>query len=162
MGGASYGRTNGDVIGGDLNNPNSKEFRIGNVGNDVPWSYRLSGMYDLPYHIASSATASYYAGFPELTTVTVNSRTLALTQSSQSVIVAPRGDVRFPSVFQFDLSLRRPVRLQSTTFEPRIDFYNLTNGNTVLNRVTVLGPAYGRASDIQRGRLIKLGIQVEF
>ena len=59
-------------------------------------------------------------------------------------------------------ALRRPVRLQSTTFEPRIDFYNLTNGNTVLNRVTVLGPAYGRASDIQRGRLIKLGIQVEF
>jgi hypothetical protein len=119
-------------------------------------------MYDLPYRIASSATASYYAGFSELTTVTVNSRTVALTQSSQSVIVAPRGATRFPNVFQLDLSLRRPVRLQKTTFEPRIDFYNLTNGNTVLNRVTVLGPAYGRASDIQRGRLIKLGIQVEF
>jgi len=55
-----------------------------------------------------------------------------------------------------------PARGRDRRRITRDDFYNLTNGNTVLNRVTVLGPAYGRASDIQRGRLIKLGAQVDF
>jgi Carboxypeptidase regulatory-like domain len=162
MGGASYGKTIGDVIGGDLNNPNSAAYRTGAFGNDVPWSYRMSGVFDLPFHIASSATTSYYAGFPELTTVTVNSRTVALTQSTQSVVVSTRGTTRFPSVFQLDASLRRPIRLQNTTVEPRIDFYNLSNGYAVQKRVTTLGPAYGRPSDVQRGRLIKFGMSVEF
>jgi len=162
MAGASYGKTISDVIGGDLNNPNSAAFRRGVFGNDVPWSYRLSGVVELPFRIATSATTSYYAGFPELTTVTVNSRTVALTQSSQSVVTAPRGTKRFPNVFQIDASLHRPIRLQKTTLDPRIDFYNMGNENAVQKRVTVLGPAYGRPSDVQRGRLIKFGMSVDF
>jgi outer membrane receptor protein involved in Fe transport len=162
MSGANFGRARGTVITGDLNNPNSPDFRTGAFGNDVPWSYRLSGVVDLPFHIAGSATSSYYAGFPELTTVTVNSRTVALTQASQSVIVSERGTTRFPSVFQLDASLRRPIRLRNMTLDPRIDFYNLTNESSVQRRVTVLGPAYTRPSDVQRGRLIKFGISAEF
>ena len=74
MAGASYGKSIGDVLGGDLNNPNSQEFRRGLLGNDVPWSYRLSGVYDLPYRIASlSGTMQYYKGVPESTTVSVAS-----------------------------------------------------------------------------------------
>ena len=70
MAGASYGKSIGEVVGGDLNNPNSKEFRRGLLGNDVPWSYRVSGVYDLPYNIASmSGTVQYYKGVPESTTV---------------------------------------------------------------------------------------------
>jgi hypothetical protein len=65
-------------------------------------------------------------------------------------------------VFQLDASLRRPIRLQNTTLEPRIDFYNLSNESAVQKRVTTLGPAYGRPSDVQRGRLIKFGMSVEF
>ena len=162
MGGANFGKARGTVITGDLNNPNSPDYRTGAFGNDVPWAYRLSGVVDLPYQIASSSTSSYYAGFPELTTVLVNSRTAVLTQSSQSVIVSERGTTRFPNVFQLDVSLRRPIRLQNTRVEPRIDFYNLTNESSVQRRVTVLGPAYARPSDVQRGRLIKFGMSMEF
>ena len=115
MGGANFGKARGTVITGDLNNPNSPDFRVGAFGNDVPWSYRLSGVFDLPYSIAGSFTTSYYAGFPELTTVVVNSRTVVLTQSSQSVIVSERGSTRFPNVFQLDVSLRRPIRLAEHT-----------------------------------------------
>jgi len=52
--------------------------------------------------------------------------------------------------------------MQNTTLDPRIDFYNLSNEDAVQKRVTVLGPAYGRPSDVQRGRLIKFGMSVEF
>lgn len=162
MSGANFGKATGTVITGDLNNPNSPDYRKGAFGNDVPWSYRLSGAVDLPFQLAGSFTTSYYSGFPELTTVVVNSRTVALTQATQSVIVAERGTTRFPNVFQLDVSLRRLIKLGNTRMEPRIDFYNLTNESSVQRRVTVLGSAYARPSDVQRGRLIKFGMSVDF
>jgi hypothetical protein len=162
MGGASFGRTIGDPVAGDLNNPNNSQYREGIVGNDVPWSYRLSGVYDLPFGIAASGTASYYAGFAENTTVVVNSRTVALTQSTQTVWMENRGDTRLPNVFQLDLAFRKIIRLGAYTLEPRIDMYNMTNNNAVLGRVAQLGPSYGRASSIMNGRLIKIGANLTF
>jgi hypothetical protein len=162
LAGGSFGETTGDNVGGDLNNPTNDAYREGIVGNDTPWSYRLSGVYDLPYQIAVSGTAQYYAGFPEQKTVLVNSATVALTQSSQTVIVSERGETRLPNVFGFDMSFRRLFRLGNKSLEPRIDIYNVTNASTILGRVTQLGSAYGRASTIMRGRLIRLGGNVSF
>ncbi len=48
-GGISIGETNGWVGDSDLNNPNSEEFSRGIVGNDTPFSFRLSGLYELPF-----------------------------------------------------------------------------------------------------------------
>jgi hypothetical protein len=162
LAGGSFGETTGDNVGGDLNNPTNDAYRDGIVGNDTPWSYRLSGVYELPYQIALSGTAQYYAGFPEQKTVLVNSATVALTQSSQTVIVSNRGDTRLPNVFGFDMSIRRVIRLKNKTMEPRLDIYNVTNASTILGRVNQLGSAYGRASTIMRGRLIRLGGNVAF
>ena len=163
MGGASFGKTTGNTLSGiDLNNPNSSQFLKGIYGNDTPWSYKLSGVYELPFQITTSATAIYYAGFPELTTVLVNSQTVALIQTSQSVSVEPRGSTRTPSVFNLDLGIQRPVKYRAFTFSPRIDLYNLANQSTILSRVTTLGPAYTRAVTIQRGRVIKFGGKISF
>jgi hypothetical protein len=43
-----------------------------------------------------------------------------------------------------------------------VDFYNLTDAATILGRITQLGPTYGRVNSIQRGRLIKLGVSIDF
>ena len=151
-GGASFGKTTGDiypttsVATADLNNPNFG-FRRGPLGNDVPYSYRASGVYELPYQISLSATAQYYQGFPELTTV--------LTDED-------RGTTRLPAVQSLDVSVRKSLKLSGMKIEPRIDFFNLTNAATILGRVTQLGPTYGRVSSAQRGRLIKAGVSVEF
>ena len=165
-GGASFGKTSGDIYpatlaGGDLNNPNFA-FRNGLVGNDVPYSYRASGVYELPYQIAISATAQYYAGFPELTTVSVGNNTVALTQGTTVLAVEPRGSTRLPAVSSLDMSIRKFWWVGGLRFEPRLDLYNLTNAATILTRVAQLGPTYGRVSGIQRGRLIKAGLSVEF
>jgi len=45
---------------------------------------------------------------------------------------------------------------------PRLDMYNLTNNATILSWLTQLGSTYHRASTIQHGRLLKVGIQWEF
>ncbi|MGC4081912.1 MAG: hypothetical protein QM736_07345 [Vicinamibacterales bacterium] len=161
-GGASFGKTVGDTAGtSDLNNPNFT-FRRGVIGNDVPWSYRGSGVYEFPYQLSASITAQYYQGFPELTTVSVGNNTVALTQGATTLTVEPRGTTRLPAVTSVDLSVRKFWRFSGMKLEPRIDFYNLTNAASILGRVTQLGPTYGRVSNIQRGRLIKAGFSLEF
>jgi outer membrane receptor protein involved in Fe transport len=164
-GGASFGRTVGDIYATlttvDLNNPNNT-FRRGVVGNDVPYSYRMSGVYELPYQVSVSATGQYYQGFPDTTTVSVGNNTIALTQGTQILTVEPRGTTRLPAVKSLDVSVRKMWKIGGRSIEPRVDLYNLTNTATILGRITQLGPTYGRVSSIQRGRLIKLGMSVEF
>jgi hypothetical protein len=122
----------------------------------------MSGVYEFPRDISVSATAQYYQGFPETTTVSVGNNTVALTQGTQVLTVEPRGTTRLPPVSSLDVSIRKSWRINGKSIEPRIDFYNLTNAATILGRITQLGPTYGRVSNIQRGRLIKLGASVEF
>ena len=83
-------------------------------------------------------------------------------QGNQTLRVREFGDVRLPNVAGLDLSFRKTFRAGSRTFAPRIDIFNATNESTVLARVTQLGPTYGRVSGIQRARLIKVGLNVEF
>src|SRR5438128_440094 len=116
-GGASFGKTAGDIYATstnnaqvDLNNPNNA-FRPGVIGNDVPWSYRMSGVYELPYHVSLSGTAQYYQGFPDTTTVSVGSNTVGLTQVTQTLTVEPRGTVRLPPVKSLDVSVRKNWRV---------------------------------------------------
>ena len=167
LAGGSFGQTTGDPVltnnaTADLNNPNNDKYRSGVFGNDTPWSYRMSGVYELPYQISVSGTGQYYAGFPLQKSVLVNSATVALTQSSQTVFVSKRGETRLPNVFEFDMSFRRLVRLGNKSLEPRVDIYNVTNQSTILGQVSQLGSAYGRASTIMRGRLVRVGGNVAF
>ena len=90
-GGVSIGETTGWVGNTDLNNPNSMEFARGIVGNDTPFSFRLSGLYDLPLGISMSGTFQHQKGFPELTQVSVGSNTVTLTQGTTNVTAEPRG-----------------------------------------------------------------------
>jgi hypothetical protein len=163
MGGLSFGESLGDIYGGaDLNNPNLR-FRRGLVGDDVPFSLKAFGVYQLPYAISVSASVQHFTGFPESTTVLVSSNTVSLTQVSQTITAAPRGDTRLPDVNMVDLSVRRTFRGGGRySIEPVLDVFNVTNGAAIRARTTQLGPTYGRASDIQRARLIKLGVNLKF
>jgi hypothetical protein len=161
-GGISIGKNVGWIGNTDLNNPNSKEFSRGIIGNDTPFSLRLSGIYDLPYGISMSGTLQHQRGFPELTTVSVGNNTVALTQGTTTITVEPRGTTRLPNLNQLDMTFRRVFRSGSRTFQPRLDVYNMMNSATVINRVTTLGSSYGAVGSIQRGRLIKVGMNVDF
>ena len=161
-GGVSMGKNVGYVGVADLNNPNSKDFSRGIQGDDVPFSLRMSGLYELPYGISLSGSYQHQSGFPEATTVSVGNNTVALTQGTQAVIVAPRADTRYPKLNQIDISLRKAMRFGNKVLQPRLDLYNLTNNATIRTWVTQLGSTYHRPSAIQRGLLIKAGVHLDF
>ncbi len=111
MGSASVGKSLGDIYGTqDLNDPNL-QFRRGRIGNDMPFAFKVFGLYQLPYKVALSGSYQHFKGFPELTTVVVNSATIPLTRVTQTITVEPRASTRLPSVNMVDLSFRRPVKL---------------------------------------------------
>lgn len=163
MGGISVGKNIGDIYAAadDLNNPNF-QFRRGVQGNDVPFSLRLSGIYELPYRVTLSATYQRQSGFPEITSVSVGNNTIPLTQGTTTITVDPRGTARLPDLNQLDFSLRKPFRMGNKMFAPRFDAYNLLNNATVTGRTTTLGPNYYRVNSIQRGAMVKLGMNVDF
>jgi hypothetical protein len=47
-------------------------------------------------------------------------------------------------------------------FSPRFDAYNLLNNATITGRTTTLGPNYFSVNSIQRGAMLKLGMNVDF
>jgi hypothetical protein len=67
-----------------------------------------------------------------------------------------------PDLNQLDMSFRKIIRVGGKVYQPRLDVYNLMNSATVINRVQTLGSSYGAVGNIQRGRLIKLGMHVDW
>jgi hypothetical protein len=66
-GGASWGRVAQKTRGGNRNDPHILNYFDNDVlaSADRPWSYRLSGVYELPYQVSFSGTWMYQAGAPE-------------------------------------------------------------------------------------------------
>ncbi len=164
-GGATFGKTRQASVGGNLNDPNivNNPYFSGNItGGDRPWSYRASGVIELPHQFQVSGTGIVQAGNTETTTVLVTNQTITLAQGNQTVQAKPTGAVRYPVLTQIDMSLRRNFRFHSRSFSPRLDFYNLGNAATLTSRVVQLGPTYHIPSGIQRGRAIKFSVSAEF
>ena len=85
-----------------------------------------------------------------------------LTQVTQNVQVAERGEYRYPWVNLLDLRVTRTFQLGATTLEPTVDLYNVFNNNAVTNAVQTIGSSLGRPSAIVMGRLLRLGGRVTF
>jgi len=167
-GGATFGQTKKASAGGDLNNPNvvnNPYFLGGITGGDRPWSYRLSGVVQLPYDVQVSGTQVVQAGNTEQTTVLVltNEATLGPNAGNGfTVNVNNVGDVRYPVLLQTDLTVRKIFRYRGKSFSPRLDFFNAMNNSTITTWVTQLGPNYHTPSAIQRGRVIKASVTADF
>jgi hypothetical protein len=163
MGGLSLGDTDEDIYGAtrDLNDPNNL-FRRGLNRNDVPVAFKAFGLYELPYEISLSASFQHFTGFPERNDVRVSSSTVALTQVAQVLTIEPRGTTRLEDVNMLDISLRKTVRSGRYEITPIVDIFNAFNGAPIKSRTTRLGATFGRVRDIQRGRIIKFGLLLDF
>ena len=154
--------------GNDLNDPNFLTYSNGIVGNDSDLAFRLSGSYRLPYDISLAATLVSNRGYPYVSNYSV-SRALAtaagvaLTRSSQVVLLGQRGDERLQAVNLVDLRISRAFRFdQKRKIEPQIDIFNLTNSNVADSTNAAVGGTYLVPQTIVAPRIIRVGFSISF
>ena len=147
----------------DFNNPNNLINNRGAVGYDSTYQVRGGFNWRLPADVQFSGSIREATGQPQsriyiLTTSIVP----GLTQVTQNVQVAPRGDYRYPWVNLVDVRVARGFQAGSARIEPTIDVYNVFNNNAVTSAVTTIGSSLGRPSSIVMGRLLRVGGRITF
>jgi Carboxypeptidase regulatory-like domain len=163
FGGLTIGRNEGDQDGGDLNNPNVRINNQGAVGFDAPYQFRGGFSYTLPKAVLVSGSIREQSGLPQARTYPVTTAQVpGLTQVTQNVQVAERGEYRYPWVNLIDVRLAKVFRVGGRRFEPTLDLFNLFNNNAVTNAVQTVGSSLGRPSAIVMGRLVRVGGRLTF
>jgi hypothetical protein len=164
LAGATFGKNDGGVLTGDLNDPNNAlNFPDGIEGTDSAYAFRVSGSYVAPYDVNVSGSFIVNDGYPYQSAYAVT-RTVfpSLTRSSQTVRLARRGDERLPDVAMIDLRISRTFRFNERRITPMLEFFNLTNADTVVGYNANVGGSYLRPTEILSPRLLRLGISVDF
>jgi Carboxypeptidase regulatory-like domain len=144
----------------DFNNPNYVLNRDSSVVfTDIPWSFGLSGSYQLPYDIVFSGKYTSGAGGPLMRTLVVS----GLPQGSETVWVQPRGDDRVEDVTQFvDVRFAKRWTLGTSRLEGTVDVFNLLNANHVTGQVEAIGTTIGRPNRILTPRIVRFGVTARF
>ena len=142
----TFGRGFSDQATGDnFTDPNLDINRNNNYLNlDSTYVFKVDSTYELPWKIGTSVNFQHYTGFPIQPTATYLVADANITMAhpkpdifSENVILQPNGVQRLPSVNQFNLRLSREfVFNERWRLIPSVDFFNLTNSQTVISEVT--------------------------
>ena len=85
-----------------------------------------------------------------------------LTLSSVTVPLTRPGEEYLPRLNQLDVKLLKNIRYRTLRMRPEIGIFNLTNTATVLAQNNSFGPNLDRVQAIVDGRVVRVGIQVDF
>jgi carboxypeptidase family protein len=169
FGGLTIGRDYGDQdtfatpLTGDMNNPNVRVNNRGAIGFDSTYQIRGGFSWQLPYELQLAGSIREATGLPQTRVYVVTTAIVpALTQVTQAVQVAERGEFRYPWQNLVDLRLTRSFRRNGVRVEPTIDVYNVFNDDAITSAVTTIGSSLGRPSAIAMGRLLRVGGHVTF
>ena len=169
--GFTIGKNEGGVSGGtDLNDPNNTLYPRGIIGNDSETAFRLSGSYLLPLDINVSGSMVANNGYPYVSTYSLTraaaaTQGITLTRASQTIQLSQRGDERYENVVLFDMRLAKTFRFGSRSISPQIDFFNISNADTVVNTTTAVGGSYllpAGGDPILSPRIIRVGFSLNF
>jgi hypothetical protein len=164
--GKDYGTPSGTST--DLNNPNNRVNFAGEQNYDQTYQLRAGFSYTLPGRIQFAGSLRENSGLPQNRTYTVSNSDLAsqgikLTQVTQTLIVSAPGTFRYPWQNLLDLRFSRVFKFRERwAFEPMADLYNTFNSNAVTSAVTAIGPSLLKPSNIDMGRVLRLGGRITF
>ena len=166
--GFTIGKNEGGVSGGtDLNDPNNTRFPTGIIGNDSETALRFSGSYELPGKINLAGSMIANNGYPYVSSYSLSravaaTQGIALTRATQVVQLSERGNERYDNVTMFDVRLSRTFRFGSRSFQPQLDFFNISNADTATTRTVAVGNSYLIPTEILAPRIIRLGFSLNF
>jgi Carboxypeptidase regulatory-like domain len=153
--------------GSDLNDPNVTRSETAIIGNDSEQAFRLSGSYELPWQINFAGSMLANNGYPyvssySLTRAAAATQGITLTRATQTISLTNRGEERLPNVVMADLRLSRSFRFGTRSFQPTIDFFNITNTDTRDNQNSAVGANYLIPTSIISPRIIRIGFSLNF
>jgi hypothetical protein len=131
---------------------------------------KFSAIYPLRWWgLQTSGSFQSYPG-PEIqatyaapaSAVTGLDRPLAGGVRTVTVPLVPAGTMYGERLNQLDFRVAKNVKVGRARIQPQIDFYNMLNGNAVFVQSNTYGAAWQRPMRILLGRMIKLGVLVEF
>ena len=147
-----YGRGFSDEATSDnFTDPNNAINRNNNYLNlDSTYVFKVDSTYQLPLKIDTSINFQHYTGFPLQPTETFQVPDGNITAAhpnpdliGESIILQPAGIQRLPSVNQLNLRLAREFAVREKwRLIPTVDFFNVTNSQTVIGKVTTIGSSY--------------------
>jgi len=141
-----FGRGFSDEATGDnFTDPNNDINRNNNYLNlDSTYVFKVDSTYELPGKFGTSVNFQHYTGFPIQPTETFSIPNGQGTPVGETVILQPAGIQRLPSVNQLNLRLSREFIFRDRWhLSPTVDFFNLTNSQTVIAEVTQYTPPGG-------------------
>lgn len=163
--GRNTGFYNGSSVTVDINNPNNLINALGVVPTaafDSKYQIKANGAYPLPGGLRAAASLQLLSGQPLNRLWTVTSAVTRLTQVNQPVFLVGHGNLRQEWQNLLDVRLSRGFTAGMFKFEPTFDVYNLLNTNTPVSQVQQIGPSLGRPTAVLDGRMVRVGIKLEF
>jgi hypothetical protein len=166
-GGTATGRSQTRTC--DVADPNST-WHCDDYQYDVPWrtTFKMSGLYPLPYGIRLSGVFQSTAGDRLNQTYLVTAAAFrAMTgvpmgQSSVTLRLSEPGSVYADRVNQLDFTVAKTWIVRGVRLTPELSLFNALNANPIVSQVTSFGPALGNPLRILEGRLIRFGFQARF
>lgn len=140
-----YGRGFSDEATGDnFTDPNYDINRNNNYLNlDSTYVFKIDSTYELPWKIGTSVNFQHYTGYPLQPTETFNVPNGQGVNVGESVILQPAGSLRLPSVNMLNLRFSKEFAFgDKWRLIPTVDFFNVTNAQTVIGEVTTFGGSY--------------------
>jgi hypothetical protein len=129
--------------------------------NGTRWVAKLSGLYQLPWGVNLAGTLNARDGFPFIPNLLSPARAGSL--GTIRVMVEPYATHRYEALVLLDLKAEKRFTLGRTTLTGSLDVFNVTNSNTVLNRVTTQNSATAnRVVEVTGPRVVRLGMRLAF
>ena len=152
---ASYSVTkNHQFVNGQPTNPN---LALNNLDTNAPWSARLSGSYDLPWHWDVSAQLIVQNGLLAARTATYN-----LPNSGALALRAEEATPKGPRRQNLNVRFAREIRAAERRLRLSAEILNLNNNASPYAMMVSTGQQYGRTTTISTPRVARLGFTFSF
>jgi hypothetical protein len=159
---------NGDLFAGTgipaiPTDPTNREFMEGEqtLINGTRWVAKLAGLYQLPWGVSVGGTLNARQGFPFIPNILTPNRPNGLGQ--MWAMVEPYATSRYDNLTLLDIKAEKRFRIGRANVLASVDVFNLTNTNTVLNRVTTQNAATANlVTEITGPRVVRFGARFTF
>ena len=129
------------------------------LNNDATYVFKVDSTYELPWKIGSSVNFQHYTGYPFLPLGIFG----GLNQVSETIVLQPAGQQRLPSVNMLNVRLSREFTIGDRwRVEPLIDFFNVTNAQTVTAWGQYFGGTYKYPGNTINPFLARFGLRFNF